>query len=104
MRCVIYARVSTEDQDLTRQLHELREFVERMQWDLVAEYTDKLSGASRSRPGLDAMVAAAERREFDILIVWALDRVGRSTVHTVEVLEKLDTLGIHFRSFYPRRH
>ena len=54
----------------------------------------------RSRPGLDAMVAAAaERREFDVLVVWALDRVGRSTLHTLEILEKLDALGSHFRSY-----
>ena len=46
-----------------------------------------------------ARCAAAERREFDILTVWALDRVGRSTLHTLEVVEKLDALGIHFRSY-----
>ena len=45
MRCVVYARVSTCEQNLDRQLDELREFVGRMKWDLVAEYTDKLSGA-----------------------------------------------------------
>ena len=45
------------------------------------------------------MLAAAERREFDLLVVWALDRVGRSTLHTLEVVEKLDTLGVHFRSY-----
>ena len=99
MRCAVYARVSTDLQDLTRQLDELREFVARMKWDLVGEHTDKLSGSQRSRPGLDAMMAAAERREFDLLVVWALDRVGRSTLHTLEVLEKLDALGIHFRSY-----
>ena len=99
MRCAVYARVSTCEQNLDRQLDELREFVDRMKWDLVGEYTDRLSGAQRSRPGLDAMMAAAERREFDILVVWALDRVGRSTLHTLEVVEKLDALGIHFRSY-----
>ena len=45
------------------------------------------------------MMEAAERREFNILTVWALDRVGRSTLHTLEVVEKLDALGIHFRSY-----
>ena len=99
MRCAIYARVSTGEQNLDRQIDELREFAKRMKWDLVGEYTDHLSGALKSRPGLDAMMEAAERREFDILTVWALDRVRRSTLHTLEVVEKLDTLGIHFRSF-----
>ena len=66
---------------------------------VVAEFTDKLSGATRTRPGLDAMLAAAERRDFDIVIVWALDRVGRSTLHTLEGVDKLDSLGIHFRSY-----
>jgi putative DNA-invertase from lambdoid prophage Rac len=99
MRCAIYCRVSTDDQNLDRQVDELREFAVRMKWELVGEYSDKLSGAQRSRPGLDAMMKAAERREFDVLTVWALDRVGRSTLHTLEVVEKLDALGIHFRSY-----
>jgi DNA invertase Pin-like site-specific DNA recombinase len=99
MRCVTYCRVSTDEQSLDRQVDELREFVARMKWEMVAEYADKLSGAQRSRPGLDAMMEAAERREFDVLTVWALDRVGRSTLHTLEVVEKLDALGIHFRSY-----
>lgn len=99
MRAAIYCRVSTEDQNLDRQVNELREFAIRMQWELAGEYSDKLSGAQRNRPGLAAMMAAAERREFDILTVWALDRVGRSTLHTLEVVEKLDALGIHFCSY-----
>ena len=99
MRCAIYCRVSTDDQNLDRQVDELREYAARMRWELVGEYSDRLSGAQRSRPGLDAMMAAAEQRDFDILTVWALDRVGRSTLHTLEVVEKLDALGIHFRSY-----
>jgi putative DNA-invertase from lambdoid prophage Rac len=99
MRCAIYCRVSTDDQNLDRQVDELREFAARMKWELVGEYSDKLSGAQRSRPGLDTMMEAAERREFDVLTVWALDRVGRSTLHTLEIVEKLDALGIHFRSY-----
>ena len=92
MRCAIYCRVSTDDQNLDRQVDELREFAARMKWELDGEYSDKLSGAQRSRPGLDAMMEAAERREFDVLTVWALDRVGRSTLHTLEIVEKLDAL------------
>lgn len=99
MRCAIYCRVSTDDQNLDRQVDELCEFVARMKWELVGEYSDKLSGAQRNRPGLNAMMEAAERREFDVLTVWALDRVGRSTLHTLEIVEKLDALGIHFRSY-----
>jgi DNA invertase Pin-like site-specific DNA recombinase len=99
MRCATYYRVSTDDQNLDRQVVELREFASRMQWNLIGEYSDKLSGAQRSRPGLNAMMEAAERREFDVLMVWALDRVGRSTLHTLEIVEKLDSLGIHFRSY-----
>ena len=99
MRCVFYCRVSTEEQDVSRQLDELREFAERMKWELVEEFTDKLSGTCRSRPGLDAMMAAASRREFDVEVVWALDRFGRSTLHTLELVEQLDALGIKFRSY-----
>ena len=99
MRCVFYCRVSTEEQDVSRQLDELREFAERMKWELVEEFTDKLSGTCRSRPGLDAMMASASRREFDVVVVWALDRFGRSTLHTLGLVEQLDALGIKFRSY-----
>ena len=99
MRCAIYGRVSTQDQDFSRQLEELREFVQRMGWELIGEFTDKLSGAKRSRPGLDHMMDAASRREFDVVVVWALDRFGRSTLHTLELIERLNALSIHFRSY-----
>ena len=99
MRCAIYCRVSTDEQSLDRQVDELQAFIGRMDWIPAGEYSDVMSGACRSRPGLDAMMAAASRRDFDVLVVWALDRVGRSTLHTLEVVEQLDALGIHFRSY-----
>ena len=51
MRCAIYARVSTEEQNVDRQFEELQEFVTRMRWELIGEYSDKLSGATRHQTG-----------------------------------------------------
>ncbi|MGA8213203.1 MAG: recombinase family protein [Candidatus Sulfotelmatobacter sp.] len=62
-----------------------------------------MSGAKAKRPALDQMLAAAHRREFDILLVWAADRLARSVRHFLEVLDTLNHLGIEFVSFRENR-
>ena len=78
-----YARVSTVEQDLQLQLDALKA----AGCKDVDIYTDKASGARASRPGLDASVAALE--PGDTLIVWRLDRLGRSVPHLVGLVEEL---------------
>jgi DNA invertase Pin-like site-specific DNA recombinase len=98
MRCAIYARVSTFDQQPENQLAELRRYVEARGWTAV-EYVDKgVSGAKDRRPGLDQLVMDARRRRFDVLICWRLDRLGRNLRHLVVMLEELQTLGVAFVS------
>ena len=91
-RLIGYARVSTGDQDLKLRLDALKTARCRD----VDIYTDKASGARASRPGLDACVAVLE--PGDTLVVWRLDRLGRSMPHLVGLVEELLGKGIGFRS------
>ena len=91
-RLVGYARVSTGEQDLQLQMDALKAAGCR-DADI---YTDKASGARGNRPGLDACVKALE--PGDTLVVWRLDRLGRSMPHLVALVEELLGKGIGFRS------
>jgi DNA invertase Pin-like site-specific DNA recombinase len=100
-RVAIYARVSTANghQDPEMQLRELREFVERRGWQITGEYVDRgVSGSKDRRPALDQMMAAAQGRKFDVLLVWKLDRFARSLKHLVNALAEFEALGIAFVS------
>jgi len=98
MRCAIYARVSTTDQEPENQLQELRRYADARGWTAV-EYIDRgVSGSTDRCPALDQMVADAKRRRFDVLVVWRLDRLGRNLKHLVTLLEDLQMVGIAFVS------
>ena len=80
-RAAIYVRVSTDKQTIENRLRELRQIAERRGWQVVEEYHDAgISGAKgrEDRPGLDKMLQDAQRRRFDVVMAWAIDRVGRS--------------------------
>ncbi len=97
MKTVLYARVSTSDQNCEMQLRELREYIERRGWQSVGEYVDAgFSGAKASRPALDRLMAAAARREFDCVLVWKIDRFGRSVLHLSQQLAALTSYGVRF--------
>lgn len=94
----IYARVSTQDQRCELQLSELRGYAERMGWE-VTEYVEKASGkAGAKRPALDQLMSAARMKRFSAVLVWKLDRFGRSIQELVGRLTELDQLGIRFVS------
>ena len=99
MRAAIYARVSTLDQEPENQLAELRRYVGARSWPAAVEYVDKgVSGSTDRRPALDRLVADARRRRFDVLVVWRLDRLGRSLKHLVTLLDELHAVGVAFVS------
>lgn len=100
IRVVLYARVSTLDkgQDPNLQLSEMREYCGRRGLQIAAEYIDRCSGSRESRPELDRLMIAARRRHFDALLVWKIDRLGRSLRHLVMTLSEFDALGITFIS------
>jgi DNA invertase Pin-like site-specific DNA recombinase len=99
-RVALYARVSTlAGQDPEMQLRELREYASRRDWSISTEYIDRgVSGSKESRPALNRLMADAHARKFEILLVWKIDRWGRSLKHLVTSLADLDAYGISFVS------
>jgi len=96
-RSALYVRVSTDKQLIEHQVRELRQVAERRGWEVVETYTDDgISGAKRrdQRPGLDAMLNDASRRKFDVLMVWAIDRLGRSLIDLLGTIEHLEHAGV----------
>jgi DNA invertase Pin-like site-specific DNA recombinase len=92
-------RVSTLDQHPETQLHDLRQMAEQRGFEIVREYTDRISGAKARRPGLDEMMRDARRGRFDVVLVWASDRLARSVKHFLDMLDELNRLNIEFVSF-----
>ncbi len=99
-RIALYARVSTRNnQDPEMQLAELREYAGRRAWQIVEEYVDQgVSGCKESRPALNRLMSDAHRRQFDAVLVWKIDRFGRSLKHLVNALADLAALGVAFIS------
>jgi DNA invertase Pin-like site-specific DNA recombinase len=99
-RVALYARVSTlNNQDPEMQLVELREYAARRGWQIVDEFIDQgVSGCKESRPALNRLMADACRRRFDAILVWKIDRFGRSLKHLVNALAELAALGVAFIS------
>jgi DNA invertase Pin-like site-specific DNA recombinase len=98
-RAVLYMRVSTLDQHPETQLLDLRQMAAQRGLDIVHEYTDRISGTKAKRPGLDAMMSDARRGQFDVVLVWASDRIARSVKHFLDVLDELNRLKIEYVSF-----
>src|SRR5580698_4157430 len=97
MKTALYARVSTTDQNCETQLRELREYVSRRGWQSVGEYVDTgFSGSKASRPALDRLMADAAQRKFDCIVVYKIDRFGRSVLHLNQQLAALTSYGVRF--------
>lgn len=96
-RAAIYARVSTDQQTTENQLKELRAMARRMGWKITEEYIDNgISGAKgrEQRPAFDRLCKAAVRREFDVIMAWSVDRLGRSLRHLVDFLGEIHAKGV----------
>jgi DNA invertase Pin-like site-specific DNA recombinase len=96
-RAVLYLRVSTIDQTTANQERELRQIAERVGYDLLKVYKDHgISGAKGrdQRPAFNSMCRAAARREFDVVMAWSVDRLGRSLQDLIGFLSELHALGI----------
>ena len=79
------------------QLHELRQYVATRGWQVFEEYVDTgVSGAKASRPQIDRLLSDARRRRFDAVLVWKLDRWGRSVAHCVRTIQDLVALDVRF--------
>lgn len=119
MTCALYMRVSKETckecgktrrkcdcleftgQDPENQAFELRSFAIAMGWSVAAEYVDFVSaGGKKERPQFTELFAAAKRKEFDVVVFWALDRFSREgAIKTLNLLQELTDHGVRWRSF-----
>lgn len=98
MKIGIYCRVSSEDQKTDLQLDAIRGYAENRGLTVFKEYMDHISGAKSSRPALDELLADARRRRFDAVVVWKIDRLGRSVPHLLSILTELQAVGVEFIS------
>ena len=100
MRVALYSRVSTLNlQDPELQARELREYAQRRGWQVSREYVDRgVSGSKDSRPALNELLADVHQRRCDVVLVWKLDRLGRSLRHLVNTLAELEARGVAFVS------
>ena len=102
MRCVIYSRVSTEEQTTDNQLQQLREYADRQSWNIIEEIQDVASGgkSAEERQGLKKVFTMARQRKFDVLLFWSLDRFSREgSRKTLEYLTKLDDYRVKWHSY-----
>jgi len=100
MRAALYTRVSTLDQNPQSQLLDLQQLASQRDFVIVKTYVDHgFSGSRARRPGLDDMLYDARRHQFDLVLVWAADRLARSVKHFVDILAELDHLKIGFISY-----
>ena len=103
-RAAIYVRVSTDKQTVDNQVRELRQIAERRGWEVVELYTDAgISGAKGRdmRPGLDQMLKDASKRRFDVVMAWAIDRLGRSLIDLLGTIQQHNLVaGLHQAFFY----
>ena len=100
MKIGCYARVSTHDQQtLPLQRDAMAAYAQQRGWSIVATITEVGSGV-RERQQRDQLMRAARRREIDAIVVWRLDRWGRSVVDLVSTLHELHELGVGFITFH----
>jgi len=99
-RIAIYARVSTSNQNTDAQVAECRAYAERCGYSVTEIYTDTISGTTGKdvRPELSRLLQDAFARKFDAVVVYSIDRVGRSLKNCLEILETLKTHKVHFIS------
>ena len=98
-RVGLYLRVSSCDQNPAAQRCDLLQLVRQRGWEVVEEYADTISGVRARRPGLDRLMNDARRGRFDVVAVWAFDRLARSVRHFLQVVDELTHLHVEFVSF-----
>ena len=98
-RAALYARISTQDQQtLKMQISEMRRYCRNRQWEIFLEIQEVASGADRDRVKRAELMAAARKKQIDVVVVWKLDRWGRSLLDLIHTLQELESLGTGFVS------
>ena len=96
IRAALYCRVSTSDQNAAAQVRELRKAAAARGWRVVNEFVETASGSGVPRIQLDTLLAFARRGLFEVVMVWRLDRFGRSLIDLVGKIRALDEMGVRF--------
>lgn len=100
MKVAIYVRVSTQEQNVNNQIMELEKYCKARMYEVYKVYNDKgVSGSKEFRPSFDLMMSEAQKRKFDCLLVWKLDRLSRSLKHLLTTLDTLSSLNVSFISY-----
>jgi len=98
-RAALYLRTSTVEQHPENQREALMQLAQQRRWTVVHEYRDHgYSGARARRPQLDRLLADARRGQFEVIAVWSVDRLARSTKHFLELLDEFHHLNLEFVS------
>ncbi|MDA9614435.1 recombinase family protein [Pseudomonadota bacterium] len=97
MRVVKYQRVSTNNQEVENQTDSIDKQIDLLNWNCVGEYKETISGTkSRDhRPQLRTLLQDSRKRKFDRVIVYSLDRLGRSVVDVINTINELEEVGVH---------
>ena len=101
MQAVIYARVSTDEtkQDVNNQLVPLRKYAQSLGFTVIKEYVDHASGGNSNRPQFQQMFLDAKKKEFDLILIWALDRFSREGIlNTLSYLRVLKQHNVALKS------
>ena len=98
MRAALYGRVSTTGQTAENQMLQLRAYVVARDWTGTEFIDCGISGAKDKRPALDQLLMAVRRRKVDVVVVWSLDRLGRSLRHLIALLDEFQGTGVGFIS------
>ncbi len=102
MRAIIYARVSTTDQNPANQIRELEAYAEKQGWEVMQVIRDKVSGtkSANDRAGLRKVLDASRQGKYDVLLFWSLDRLSREgTRQTLDYLQTLTAHGVKWHSY-----
>lgn len=92
----LYVRVSTLDQHPENQEIELKRYAMAHNYEIYNIYIDRISGAKETRPSLDQLMQDARAQLFDAVIIWKVDRLGRSVAHMAQIIQEWENLGIDF--------
>ena len=92
--CAIYCRVSTQEQNLTNQIEELENYTFNQNIKVYKIYKEKISGSKSSRPKLNELMIDAHNKKFDVVVVWKLDRLGRSLSHLIRIVNNFNLWGV----------
>ena len=95
MKVAIYCRVSTDEQNPKHQEDALLEFSQQKNYEVYKIYTDMISGSKDSRPALNEMLMDAYSHKFESILVWKLDRLGRSLQHLIRIINNIKLWNIN---------